>query len=324
MRGRILFGDPRAAQELGHEVTQWVCAALALLLAAAAHAQAPAALGNVDLASDTDGFHASRVRVGALYPYGSYLDHFGVAIETTRYAQSDWHRNAAGVVGVWRNQDAATLAGINAEAGVVQVAGHTRGVGDVTWGLRPEPNTGVELIAAGDLVDTQKAIDRAIAYGFFAASVEHTFAERFTAIGLAGYQSFTDGNDRVHLRARLIWQAAPQYGLNVQLRWRQYESRKNDVDGAYFNPDRYRQWLGAVGMRRRFGSWTWIGSLGGGRETINGADTHPVRLAEIRGEGALTERIRLALYAIYSRSTGYVDSPDYSYRQVGITLIYPF
>jgi hypothetical protein len=49
-----------------------------------------------------------------------------------------------------------------------------------------------------------------------------------------------------------------------------------------------------------------------------------MRVAEIRGEGALTDRLRLALYALYSRSTGYVDSPDYSYRQAGITLIYPF
>jgi hypothetical protein len=304
-------------------VTRWVVAALALVLAVAAHAE-PAALGNMDVSSDTDGFHAARVRIGGLYPYGSYLDHFGVAIQTTRYSQSDWSRNAGGVVGLWRDQDPRTLAGINAEAGVVQVAGHTRGVGDVTWGLRPAPDTGVELIAAGDLVGTQKAIDRAIAYGFLAASVEHTFAERFTAIGLAGYQSFTDGNDRLHLRARLIWQAVPEYGVNVQLRWRQYESRKDDVDGAYFNPDRYRQWQAALGMRRRFGSWVWIGSLGAGRETINGTDTHPVRVAEIRGEGALTDGIRLALYALYSRSTGYVDSPDYSYRQAGITLIYPF
>jgi hypothetical protein len=304
-------------------VTRWVVAALALVLAVAAHAE-PAALGNMDVSSDTDGFHAARVRIGGLYPYGSYLDHFGVAIQTTRYSQSDWSRNAGGVVGLWRDQDPRTLAGINAEAGVVQVAGHTRGVGDVTWGLRPAPDTGVELIAAGDLVGTQKAIDRAIAYGFLAASVEHTFAERFTAIGLAGYQSFTDGNDRVHLRARLIWQAVPDYGVNVQLRWRQYESRKEDVDGAYFNPDRYRQWQAALGMRRRLGSWVWTGSLGAGRETINGTDTHPVRLAEIRGEGALTDRLRLALYAIYSRSTGYVDSPDYAYRQVGLTLIYPF
>jgi hypothetical protein len=304
-------------------VTRWVVAALALVLAVAAHAE-PAALGNMDVSSDTDGFHAARVRIGGLYPYGSYLDHFGVAIQTTRYSQSDWSRNAGGVVGLWRDQDPRTLAGINAEAGVVQVAGHTRGVGDVTWGLRPAPDTGVELIAAGDLVGTQKAIDRAIAYGFLAASVEHTFAERFTAIGLAGYQSFTDGNDRVHLRARLIWQAVPDYGVNVQLRWRQYESRKDDVDGAYFNPDRYRQWQAALGMRRRLGSWVWTGSLGAGRETINGTDTHPVRLAEIRGEGALMDGLRLALYAIYSRSTGYVDSPDYAYRQAGLTLIYRF
>ncbi len=305
-------------------MTRWVVAALALVLVTSANAQSGAALGNVDFASDTDGFHASRVRTGGLYPYGSYIDHFGVAVQTTHYSQSEWSRNAGGVVGLWRNQDPTTLAGINAEAGVVQVAGHTRGVGDVTWGLRPAANTGIELIAAGDLVATQKAIDRAIAYGFFAASVEQTFAERFTAIGLAGYQTFTVGNDRVHLRARLIWQAVPEYGLNVQLRWRQYESRGGDVDGAYFNPDRYRQWQGAFGMRRRLGSWVWTGSLGAGRETINGTDTHPVRLAEVRGEGALTDKVRLALYAIYSRSTGYVDSPDYSYRQVGVTLIYPF
>ena len=305
-------------------MTRWVAAALALALAITSHAQSPAALGNVDVESDTDGFHASRVRVGALYPYGSYLDHVGVSIQNTHYSQAEWRRDAGGVVGLWRNQDPVTLAGINAEAGVVQVAGHTRGVGDVTWGLRPATNTGVELIAAGDLVGTQKAIDRAIAYGLFAASVEQTFAERFTAIGLAGYQTFTDGNERVHLRARLIWQALPEYGINVQLRWRQYQSRREDVGGAYFNPDRYRQWQAALGMRRRFGSWVWIGSLGGGRETINGTDTHPVRVAEIRGEGALTDRLRLALYAIYSRSTGYIDSPDYAYRQVGMTLIHPF
>ena len=47
---------------------------------------------------------------------------------------------------------------------------------------------------------------------------------------LVGYQPFTDGNDRLHWRARLIWQAVPAYGVNVQLRWRQYESRQQDVE----------------------------------------------------------------------------------------------
>jgi len=181
-----------------------LAAALAALgLAATACAQTPAVLGNLEFASDTDGFHASRFRTGGLYPYTSWFDHLGAAAQTTHYSQGGWSRDANAVLGIWRNQAPATLAGVNAEAGVVQVAGHTRGVGDATWGFRPAADTGIELIAAGDLVATQKAIDRAIAYGFFAASVEQSFAERFTAIGLLGYQTFTDGNDRLHFLGRV-------------------------------------------------------------------------------------------------------------------------
>jgi hypothetical protein len=47
-------------------------------------------------------------------------------------------------------------------------------------------------------------------------------------------------------------------------------------------------------------------------------------MAELRAEGALTDKLRLAWHASYNRSTGYVESPDYAYREVGVTLIYPF
>jgi hypothetical protein len=305
-------------------VIRSIVAATAIGLAATAFAQAPAALGNLEYSSDSDGFHATRIRAGGLRPYASYFDHAGVAVQDTHYAQAGWGQDVGGIVGIWRSQAPATLAGINAEAGVVRVGGRTRAVADVTWSVRPATDTGVELIAAGDLVATRKAIERAIAFGFFGASIEQTFADRFTAIGLVGYQPFTDGNERVHWRGRLIWQAVPEQGINVQVRWRQYASRKDDVEGAYFNPDRYRQWQGVVGFRRRLGGWTYTGALGAGRETINGTDTHPVRMVELRGEGALDDKVRLAWHASYNRSTGYVDAPDYAYREVGVTLIYPF
>ena len=32
------------------------------------------------------------------------------------------------------------------------------------------------------------------------------------AHGVAGYPTFTDGNERLHLRARVTWQAMPAYG----------------------------------------------------------------------------------------------------------------
>ncbi len=301
--------------------------ALALALAGGVRAAASpdfAALGNVDVSSDTDGFHATRLRLGGLTPYAAYFDYTGVALQETFYSQGDWRRDSTGVVGLWRKQDPKTLAGVDAEAGIIQVAGRTRAVGDATWSLRPATDTGVDLIAAGDVVATQKAIERGVAYSLVGASVEHTFAARFTAIGVAAYQPFNDGNDRSHLRARLIWQVVPDSGINAELRWRQYTSSRDDVGGAYFNPERYRQWTGVLAIRRHTGSWTVSGAIGAGRETIDGTDTHPVRSAELRAEGALARKLRLAIYALYNRASGYVEGPDYAYRQAGITLIRAF
>lgn len=301
-----------------------VVAVAHLGIARAADEPQAAALANLDVSSDTDGFHVERVRAGALWPYASPLDYAGVAIQNTRYAQDGWTRNGAGVVGLWRKQDAKTLTGVVAEGGVTQVAGHTRVIGDADWSLRPAKDTGIELIAAGDVVATEKAIERGVAYGFYAASVEQRLADRFTAIALAGYQSFTDGNGRAHLRARIIWQAIPDQGVNLELRWRGYRNQDGDVGGAYFNPDRYRQWQGVGAVRRHIGSWTISGALGAGEETVNGAETHPVRSAELRAEGGLPRGMRVAVYAVYDRSTGYVAAPDYAWREGGVTLIVPF
>lgn len=295
-----------------------------LLGAAMARAEPGALLGNIDFTTDSDGFHATRIRAGALSPYESYLDHAGVAVQHTWYSQAQWRREVTGVVGLWRKQDRTTLAGVNAEAGVVEVAGHTRLIGDVTWSVRPAPATGVELIAAADLVDTRPALDRGIAYGLLAMSAEQRLLERLTVIGFVGYQPFTDGNERIHGRARIVFDALPEYGVNLQLRWRGYESRQTDVGGAYFNPQRYRQWTGAVGFRNRHAGWMWQGTLGAGRETIDNVNTQPVALAELRAEGPFNEKLRIAFTAIYNKSVGYVDAPDYSYRRLGVTLIYRF
>ena len=63
-------------------MTRLLVAALAALgFATTVCAQTPAALGLLEFASDTDGFHASRYRLGGLYPYASWFDHLGVATQ---------------------------------------------------------------------------------------------------------------------------------------------------------------------------------------------------------------------------------------------------
>lgn len=303
-----------------------LAALFAILAACAAQAQT-AGLGEIRVSSDAQQFDVLKVRAGALLDYASAFDYAGVAAQTTHYAQDGWSREAPAVLVVWRKQKPETLAGTIAEAGVVRVAGRTRLIGDATWSLRPAPRTGIELLAATDLVETRPALERATAYTFAGASVEQQLTERLTAIGLAGYQRFTDGNERVHLRGRLIWMLLPEQGLSAQLRVRQYESQQLDAGGAYFNPGRYREWQAGLAMRKRASGWVWAGTLAAGREQVDQDDQRTTLFADLRAEGTLRNDTRLVLHASYQRSAGFAVAPaddGYWYGTVGATVIVPF
>ena len=284
-----------------------------------------AGLGEISISADAQHFDARKLRAGALLDYASAFDYFGVAAQTTHYTQAGWKRDAPAVLVLWRKQNRDTLAGTMAEAGVVRIAGRTRLIGDATWSLRPARHTGVELLAAADLVETQPALEHATAYTFGGVSAERELASRFTVIGLAGYQRFSDGNERVHLRGRLIWMLIPEQGLSAQLRVRQYRSRQLDVGGAYFNPGRYREWQAGLAMRKRAAGWLWSGTLAAGREQVDGDEQQSTLLAEVRAEGTLGRNVRLALHASYNRSSDFAaERRGYWYRVVGVTLIVPF
>lgn len=298
-------------------------AALFAMLAAGAQAQT-AALGEVSASGDADHFGALHLRAGVLTGYTSPFRYAGIALQTTRYTQSGWHRDAPAVLFVWRNQKRDTLAGTIAEAGVVRIEGRTRVIGDATWSLRPNTHTGIELLAASGLVETRRALENATAHTFLGISAERQLGQRFTVIGLAGQQRFTDGNERAHLRARLIWLLVPEQGISAQLRWRQFRSNQLDVDGAYFNPQRYREWQAGIVMRKRHAGWIWYGTVAAGRETIDGNDSRPTALAEVRAEGPLGERAHLVLNASYNRSAGFGIAERYWYRVIGVTVMVPF
>jgi hypothetical protein len=293
-------------------------------VSAARGAQAQTAVvGEISVASDREHFDTLRVRAGAFFNYGSPFSYAGLTAQTSHYTRSAWNRDAPAVLFLWRRQQRDTLAGTIAEAGVVRVAGRTRLIGDATWSLRPRERTGIELIASGDLVETQPALDRAIAYTFVAISGEQQISSRLTIIGLAGYQHFTDANARMHVRGRLIWMMVPKQGISAQLRWRQYKSKDLDVDSAYFNPERYREWQAGIAMRKRHAGWIWSGTLAAGRENISGISEHSTSLAEVRTEGTLRKDVHLVVHASYNRSAGFAAADGYWFRVVGVTLILP-
>jgi len=282
-----------------------------------------AVLAQVGAEDDADEFGNLSLRGGALFGYQSHLQHWGLALQNAHYSQDGWSENVAGVIGLYRNQRADTLEGLRAEAGIVSVAGNARPVGDITWSHRPRESTGVELIAAGDVVGTRAAIERGISYGLLAASVEQQFGARVTGILLGGWQPFTDGNSRALLRARLIVGLLPEQGLSLQARWRQYRSSDRDVDDAYFNPGEYRNWDAGLSLRRRVGGWTVSGLAGAGRERVDQESWQTTGIAELRAEGPLAGKARIAVNLLYSRAAGFAATDDYWYGSANVNVIIP-
>ena len=296
---------------------------LALMGVTGARAQT-AALGDVTVSGDADRFDSLRLRTGAFLRYESPYRYIGIAAQGTHYAQSGWNRDAPAILFLWRNQRRDTLAGTLAEGGVVRVAGRNRLIGDATWSLRPSPRSGFEILAAGDLVETRRALDRATAYTFFGVSAERELTPRFTAIGLAAYQRFTDGNERPHLRGRLIWLLVPEQGISAQVRWRQFQSQSLEERAVYFNPRRYHQWDAGMVVRKRHAGWFWSGTVAAGREEIDGSIGRTTGVVELRTEGTLQRGVHIVLHAAYNRSAGFAITERYWYRQAGVTVTVPF
>jgi hypothetical protein len=284
-----------------------------------AGAQSVSRLGNVNFAVDDAGVHVENVDLGGHYPFGAYMERIGVPMQTTPTLATLATGDAGATRGLWRDT-ADDWRGVAGQASVVQADGRIRSVGDAAWRFDPWRGARVELLAAGDLVSA----DESVAYGFLGSSVARALGGRVTAEALAGVQSFTDGNARLHLRAGLVWEALPRYGINVQWRWRQYESTKDAASVAYFNPSSYSDNQVAAGIRARLGAWTVSAAVGGGVETINGSETRPVGTAEVRGEAALSDKLRVAIYAGYDRSLDYGEAAGDASRQICATLTHPF
>ena len=151
------------------------CAMLAVLtgicLSDAANAQSSGGLAGGIVETDADHFTAVRLRMAGLSEFTSSLEYRGIAVQNTTYSQSRWRKHAGGISGLWRSQDRASLAGVNAELGLVRVAGRLRPIGDIVWSMRPAAGTGIEILAAAGLIETQAAIAQGIGFSFWGASV---------------------------------------------------------------------------------------------------------------------------------------------------------
>ncbi|NEX62387.1 hypothetical protein [Noviherbaspirillum galbum] len=279
--------------------------------------RAPA--GQVDaqafVASDSEHFDTRRAGASYWLTPCQERNRVGIGGRLHWFEQDGWNRSGQQVLLLGQGKDTAAGSYWQGEAGVLSQHGKNLATFDATYHGTLGPATSWEAFANRDFVETAAALDQGIHVNFFGASLEHGLNAHLTGVALLGHQSFSDGNERLHGRLRLIYQPFLDSGFTVQARYRWFRSEGDEGRRAYFNPDRYHESMVMAGWRKRSADWTAVVLAGVGRQRVGEDDATPTRLLDVSLEKRMTDAQVLSLKAGYNQSASY-GGPDYRYKQV--------
>jgi hypothetical protein len=281
--------------------------------AASEHANKEQGAGGYFFAAhDTEGFDTRAIALEYLPELRNIDALTGIRRSYRTYAQGEWRRDAQQLSLIKRAIDPVTLNGWQLDAGLSQQGSNDMITLDGGYHRALAAKTGLDMFVNRDWVETRLALDRGTYFTFLGASMDQGFGDRWTLVGVAGLQDFSDGNLRNHFRAKVIFQPWLDSGLTLQGRYRTYHSSADNVGGLYFNPAHYDETLFALGWRKRIQGWVVGLTAGAGMQHVNNDPGTNTRLLEFMldspSRGAQFVRVRGG----YSRSASF-GGPNYGY-----------
>lgn len=266
---------------------------------------------------DNESFNTQRLTLEYLPKYTDAESLTGLRYTAHRYEQNAWSRNGEQLGFLHRQIDPATANGWQLEAGVFRQGRHDLLTIDANYRVALAERTSLETFVNRDWVETATALDNGVHFTFGGIAIDQALSPKVTLVGLAGLQSFSDGNSRNHGRLKLIYQPDLDLGLTFQARYRVYVSSRDNVENAYFNPNRYDEAMLAVGWRQKVDGWMASLTAGAGQQKVASDPRTPTRLLEL-GWHTLPAKDKNYSFRVrggMSQSASF-NGPDYRYNFV--------
>jgi hypothetical protein len=275
------------------------------------------------ISSDSEGFNAYKLG-GKYLPLYQHGDNYtGLSYQYNKYTQNQWSAEANQYGITSKSLDPKTALGYIVNINANNLNGYTLLTTDSYFGFNATDSTRIEAFISREWVETQNSLNNGIYYTLGGISIEQRIVEGLSGVITGGNMYFSDSNTRPFIRANLIYDILPEYGINVQARYRQYHDTNTNVVNNYFNPNNYNEGMLAIGMRRYIQGWMLAGTLGLGMQRVNSDPSTGTQLLEFNATspyvGPAFFRTRLG----YRKSAGF-QGPDYSYTYFMEELIIPF
>lgn len=303
---------------------------ITLNLASALHAQEDqsikqaVSIPNAYIASDSEGFSTYKYNAGYMPLYDQGEKYTGVSYQHNYFTQGNWDSSAEVYTLLTKSINPRTALGYSLNIGYNLQNGYRLLTTDSNYTFRVTDSTKAEIFINRDRVETQNALSNGIYFTFGGASIEQQVMERLAAVVMAGNMYFSDTNTRPIVKAKLIYDLIPEYGVTAQLRYRQYRDTNTDVANNYFNPNEYSESMIAFAARKRIAGWVLSGTAGVGRQTVNQDPSTTTQLYELAATSPVASNsYYFKTRAGYGKSAGFLG-PNYFYRYVMEELIVPF
>jgi hypothetical protein len=263
--------------------------------------------------ADSDGTEVARGAVDVDLRNVNENRYLGIRVERARY--NPGNRG-------WESRDRAFLRAAD-EAGdwqlkaMVGTDGHTL-IGSIS--ANDQAPVRKEVFIERDIVETPKGLDRGIYSTFAGAAVDLPADDRNVFTALAGVQTFTGDNVRVHLRGSYVHVLQRKSGLSAQLRGRYFHNSK-PAEFDYYSPRWYAEALPVVQMRRFVRGWELVGAAGLGLQRDSGSDWRSSRYAHARFRHPLRHSawgVNGALTYTNTPSVSGTSRSGYSYAQFNL------
>lgn len=279
---------------------------------------------NAYIASDSEGFSTYKYNAGFLPLYEHGEKYTGFSYQHNYFTQGSWDSSAEVYTLLTKAINPRTGLGYNANIGYNLENGHKLITTDSNYGFRVTESTKAEVMVNRDRVETQNSLNNGIYYTLGGISVEQQILERLSAVVMGANMYFSDTNTRPIVKAKLIYDLVPDYGLTAQLRYRQYRDTNTNVANNYFNPSTYYETMIAFGVRKRIAGWMLSGTAGVGRQTVNQDPSTTTQIYELAATSPVASNdYYFKTRAGYGKMAGFLG-PNYFYRYLMEELIIPF
>ena len=180
----------------------------------------------------------------------------------------------------------------------------------------------IGINAATDVVQSEKSIQNGITFTAVGFDVDLQMTDHLGLVAVVSETYFSDGNNRITLKAKLNYEVLPEYGISVYYRLKEQRDMSPGL-GNYYSPDQLTEHALGLALRKPNSGLVYTAFIDYGSQrthTADGIDNKPIYTWQLGAQTQPGKRYGTTFGTFITGSnTSAINSGAAGYRWLGFS-----